>query len=495
MNHGLLNNLLFTEHRQVKGSLNYSILAPYGELFDILSPNPKKSIDPKIFDGYKVIFAMGGLELTKEYSKLLRNYVEAGGVLVMNVKDLNEFMPPDFFGVATKGVAEKGNKITNNMDGKTVSEHTFSYTPLSLKDAVALYSCGNSPLITKSKVGKGWALLVGTHYMIQDDPVDVVYRWGGMKRQEKPLLKFTGDFIAHLTAGLTPFEIRIRPEDRGDISWMISKKGAGWTVTMFNYGLEKELAVSNIRTAAAYASYDYKSLPFEIVCSAPVKDVLEQYEDRDVDYALSDGHVVVRETIKAGDIRVYDFQPQRIKLAPRERFVNHALKRPTTVSSIAKGYSAVPSVDGKCDNASFWQSSLLQKMPQWLQVDLGQIKTVDHIFVQFHCRDDRSAEVRQCIYKYYLEVSSDGRSWHTAIDEKNNEDVAHPMGFERWFEPVKARYVKLTVLRNTAMAGAQVVEVKVMGPERESYVSQRNSCACNRLGGGKGKRAVTRLGG
>jgi len=477
MNSGLISDLFFTEHRHVKGSKNYSVIASYGELFDILSPNPEKGIDPKIFDGYKVIFAMGGLELDQKYAQVLTNYVKNGGTLVMNIKDLNKFMPLDFLGVSKTGETAKGNMIKNNISGKEFKENTFTYTPLALKNAVALYSCKSSPLITRSKVGRGYAVLIGLDYMLQDETV-TAGTW--KKWQKKPLLNFTGDFIAHLTAGLTPLEIRIRPEDRGDITWLISKKGDGWTVTLFDYSLEKELSISNARTASISAKYNYQSIPFEIICKAPMKDVMEQYEDRDVNYETINGNIVVKESMKAGDIRVYDFQPHKIVLPPRERFVNYALNKPVKVSSTLKKYTARPAVDGRCDNDDFWQSGANKtgrafEMPQWLEVDLGDIKTIDHIYVQFHCWDDRSPEVRHFIYKYYIEASEDGKTWQKVIDESNNEDIVNPMGLERWFNPVKARYVKLTVLRNSGFSGAQVVEFQVMGEEKEKFQPERKS--------------------
>ena len=103
-------------------------------------------------------------------------------------------------------------------------------------------------------------------------------------------------------------------------------------------------------------------------------------------------------------------------------------------------------------------------------MDLGKTQTIDHVFVLFHVWPGQTPEMRQRIYKYLVEVSEDGRQWTTVVDERKNEMPAHGEGLERWFEPVKARYVRLTVLKNSALSGAQVVELEAMGNERETVL-------------------------
>ena len=95
MNHGILCDLLFPEHRHTRPSGCYSCTAPYGEIFDILSPNaPGRRMDPKIFNGYKVLFALGGQEFDRHYADVLKQYVRAGGTLVVNVRDLGTGFEP-----------------------------------------------------------------------------------------------------------------------------------------------------------------------------------------------------------------------------------------------------------------------------------------------------------------------------------------------------------------------------------------------------------------
>ena len=119
------------------------------------------------------------------------------------------------------------------------------------------------------------------------------------------------------------------------------------------------------------------------------------------------------------------------------------------------------------------KKSKIFDMPQWLQVDLGSVKDIDHVFVLFHCWPRESLDARLRIYQYVVETSVDGRKWKRVLDESKSVKNVRREGLERWFDPVKARYVRLTVLWNTSKAGAQVVEMKVMGAEKETYTPLR----------------------
>ncbi len=483
MNHGLLRDLIFPEHRHTKFSGSYSVTAPYGEIFDILAPNlPGRAIDPKIFAGYKVLFALGGQEIDRAYAEALKQYMQGGGTLVINVMDLGKFLAPSLFGVELAKSTVKGAVVKDEQSGRLYRENPFTRVIMQIDGAQTLYSCNGEPLITRNRVGRGYAVLIGAEYMVQNALEKVVIGRGRKVVELKPLLKFVPDFLARLTAGLTPFEIMVRPENRPDISWLINQKEDGWQVILFNYSLKREeLIARTMGTAKVIAEYPYKSVPFKIVCSAPMADVIECYEDRDVHWSRQGGAMVISESIRGGDIRVYEFQPHRIVLPARQEAINFALQKQVSASSTLKGFSAQAAVDGRLDNNDFWQSDLDAKrhyvfdLPQWLQVDLGEVRTIDHIFVLFHTWPHATLMTRQHIYKYRVEASVDKRNWRTVIDETNNEDPARPEGLERWFTPTPARYVRLTVLRNSAEGGAKVVELKVMGTETESVRPKRKS--------------------
>ncbi len=482
MTYGIIE-LLFPEHRHVRFSGDYGCVAPYGEIFDVVvGALPGRGVDLRALENYKVLFALGGLAIDKAYARALEQYVRNGGILVINVADIGTAFSPDFFGVKLLGENRRGREAVNRLTGKRIKENEFTFAGMQLGKATSLYTCNGQPLVTSNAVGKGTVILVGAQYMVQDSTVRVQSGRHARSFDSHRLLRFADDFIEHLTAGLCPVTFRRRPEDKQDLSWIINKKGNGWTVTVFNYSLERELLTKAIGAGSVLDQYPLKALPFEIICNVPVADVMELYEDRDVRWSKRDGHAVISESIRGGEIRVYEIQPKPIRMKPRTRFVNYALNRPVRVSSIYKDSDpAGVVVDGIADNAAYWQSDSDPNrhyrfdMPQWLEVDLQQSRVIDHVYVQFHAWPLETLDTRLRVYKYMVEVSPDREKWQIVLDERKNEDPARGFGLERWFEPVTARYARLTILRNSAFSGAQVVEFKVMGAEKEEYLPKRKS--------------------
>ena len=483
MNHGVLNNLLFPEHRDTRYTGGYSRTAPYGEIFDILKPNLQDSpINLKALENYKILFSLGGLKINKTFANKLIKYVEGGGALVINAEDIGTYFPVNFLGVKVYPDTFQAEEVICNLCGKSFSENPFTSYALKLYGANSIMTAKGWPIITKNKYGKGYVIVVGTHYMIQNNFIETDEGRTHRNWKKKPLLNFVSHFFNHLVVGVTPIEVLHKEEDKPDISWIINKKGDGWVVTIFNYSLKKESLVSKpVSTAKVIAEYPYKEIPFKIVCRAPVKDIVEWYKDRDVNWEKEGNNAVISETIHGGEIRVYELQPHKIDLGTRERYKNYALNKQVKASSHLKGYPPANAIDGNYDNENFWWSDTdprrhyIFDMPQWLQVDLGGIKTIDRIFILFHCWKHESLKTRLRIYKYIIEASADGKIWKRVIDESKNEDNARLQGIERWFSPVKARYIKLTVLRNSAFGGARVVEMKVMGKEKETYHPKRSS--------------------
>jgi hypothetical protein len=435
-------------------------------------------VDKNVFDGYKVLILTGGITISNQYKSVLENYVKNGGILVINAADVQRCFKSDFTGVAIGGLLT-ASKIRNLQTGKIFKEKKFKYYKLSLKGAKALYAADKNPAVTANKFGKGQVLVTAPRYLLTTEQT-VTFESRTKRRTLRPLLlSFCDDFFQRLLNSTTPFIVNVRPEDKPDISWAICKKGDNWTLTLFNYSLKKEeLMHESLSTAKVVARYPYKNIPFEIICQYPAKDVVELFEERDVNYQMKNGKMLVQETIKGGDIRVYEFSKNKITLSPYKKHVNLAQNKTIKVSSTYKGYSAGYAVDGLDDNDYFWQSGEDKRkfgMPQWLEIDLKETQEINHIKLIFHVWRQRSLLHRKSIYKYKVQTSLDSKSWQTVIDESNNECPAEPCGTETWFKPVKARYVKLLVLRNSSYSGAQVVEFAVMGNKTEMHQPKRKS--------------------
>ncbi len=487
-NQGVLDTL-FPQHRHTAGVGGYTRVGPFGEIFDLLQPNkPPAGVDRTLLANYDVLVALGGTSFDDDYSAAVYDHVNAGGTLILCAPDIPDGWPEDFCGLTLGETVQSGGELGCSLCGHATTEAPFALREATLAGAEPILADPQGrPVVTRNRVGEGSVIvLLPADYAVHAEQYEE-RNWRGLREQRRPILGFVAHLMEHLQAGAAPVELRCREEDRPDLSWHVARKGDGWVVTVYNFSLARQEIVPRPQgTASMHASYPYKDLPFQIVCRQPgISDVIECYEDRDVNWTLADGRAVISETMRGGEIRVYELQPEPIELPERTRFVNYALQRPVEASSTLENYSAAAAVDGDTSNDNYWWSDTdprrhyVFEMPQWLQVDLGELRTIDRICVQFHTWEDESLRTRLRIYKYIVEASADGETWQTVIDESRNEDVARVEGTERWFEPVQARYVRITVLRNSDLGGVRLVEMKVMGPETETFQPARRTIVPN----------------
>ena len=147
--------------------------------------------------------------------------------------------------------------------------------------------------------------------------------------------------------------------------------------------------------------------------------------------------------IPAGTVFI---QPDRLK------YVSLATGKSVTCSGGTQSPNEPKNaVDGDVSNRSGWHSG---SAPQWLQVDLGQVQTIDTVKLYTYYDNNR-------YYRYFIEVSSDGEHFTQVVDQRKNTTPSSDQGFKHSFEPVKARYVRVTMVSNSANPGVHVNEVLV----------------------------------
>jgi hexosaminidase len=114
-------------------------------------------------------------------------------------------------------------------------------------------------------------------------------------------------------------------------------------------------------------------------------------------------------------------------------------------------------VDGKIDEPhdSWWAGP----PPQWLQVDLGSACATDRIQVFPFWDGSR-------YYQYIVEASLDGKTWKLLGDKRANTTPATPQGDEFTFPVENTRYVRVTMLKNSANEGVHLVELMVHAPKK-----------------------------
>jgi alpha-N-acetylglucosaminidase len=107
-------------------------------------------------------------------------------------------------------------------------------------------------------------------------------------------------------------------------------------------------------------------------------------------------------------------------------------------------------VDGKI-TGNYWAAS---PSPQWLQIDLTAPRNVDEVRLYPYFGDGR-------YYQYKIEVSLDGSAWSLVADGSKNTEISTFKGYDRKFTPTPARYVRVTMLNNSANSGVHLYEVRV----------------------------------
>ncbi len=113
------------------------------------------------------------------------------------------------------------------------------------------------------------------------------------------------------------------------------------------------------------------------------------------------------------------------------------------------------------NNATVWRPAD-NKMGNWLKVDLGSIQQISRVLTQF--------EYATWFYQYILETSTDGKTWQTFADRRENTRWGSPM-VDRG--NVKARYLRINVT-GTEMPGlfGSIWNIKVFSDDRNDRLEK-----------------------
>ncbi len=108
--------------------------------------------------------------------------------------------------------------------------------------------------------------------------------------------------------------------------------------------------------------------------------------------------------------------------------------------------------DGDPSASSAWWSD--GDCPQWLTVELKDSARIAKIHVVNWYGDGR-------YYQYRVDASPDGKTWTQVADESANTRPSAPQGLTDSFAAVTARFVKVTILRNSANLSAHIAEIEL----------------------------------
>lgn len=124
--------------------------------------------------------------------------------------------------------------------------------------------------------------------------------------------------------------------------------------------------------------------------------------------------------------------------------------KPVKASGIEAGYRPENAVDGIVDLDKAWWAS---PYPQWLQVDLEAVHTLDRLHLFPYWGGNR-------YYQYTVELSVDGRNWTQVVDMSRNTQPSTSQGDLHQFPRSSARFLRINMRKNSANPGVHLVEVR-----------------------------------
>jgi hypothetical protein len=114
-------------------------------------------------------------------------------------------------------------------------------------------------------------------------------------------------------------------------------------------------------------------------------------------------------------------------------------KKSVTVSSTLEGFAAKNAVD---EDVRTWWTAKTGGTDEWFQVDLGALKRIEAVQINFADQGAKALGISQDTYRYMLELSDDGRIWRTAIDRsRTGRDAPHD--YQVLLKADRARFVRL----------------------------------------------------
>ena len=180
------------------------------------------------------------------------------------------------------------------------------------------------------------------------------------------------------------------------------------------------------------------------------------------------------------DAKARERAQEHLDTIPQPNAVNLAQARPVKTSGARQEGDRSPdrAVDGNTTDryGSAW---FARGWPCWLEVDFGKPAEIDAAQAFFYWDGKR-------YYQYTLDASLDGKEWQTVADMSKNTKPSTSKGRMHRFDPVRARYVRINILKNSSNPSVHLVELKVYAagkapkprpkpkPDAEGFVSLFN---------------------
>jgi hypothetical protein len=261
---------------------------PYGDIFDVVIPNPPSGfISLEKLKNYKVLFLLGDVKMDKPLADRLVEYVENGGTLVVNSEQLNDNFSKDFSGAVLGNTLKTGSVSKSVEDNRVIDDGkaNFEYREAKLLSAKPLIvdDKGN-PLLTVNRYKKGNVILSLQCYMVSDE-------------KDKKALPVVGYILEKINKEqILPVSVE------GNIEYILNKNRNGWWLSLINNkgvykkGLEQEIIKPD---EEAKVSVKFKG---------KVDDISELISGKKIEFTEKDGYTLCNLCIPAGEINILEIK-------------------------------------------------------------------------------------------------------------------------------------------------------------------------------------------
>ncbi|MBN1343386.1 MAG: hypothetical protein JXQ73_11935 [Phycisphaerae bacterium] len=251
----------------------YLAPSPFGDIFDVLTTETCDNLGD-----YPVAVLVGEVRVDPALARRLAGYVEAGGTLVINARQVGEHLPTGLLGATLTGQTTSASAARCSLDGAELPSEPFYYAAVSLRGATPLATAEDGGVLAcTNSVGRGRVVLTTPFYLLTRD------------RKALPLLSH---LLGHLCSGLSPVRVS------SGVQYTVNRTADGWVI-----GLLNNQGVTKKALGRAAVRYE-KALSVAVEFGGAVERVEEWVTDAAPGVTRNGERTTIRLEVPAGDVRV-----------------------------------------------------------------------------------------------------------------------------------------------------------------------------------------------
>jgi len=198
----------------------------WGDCFDVLLEN----CPLEVLRQYPVVLMLGRVKLEGELARKLIKYVEEGGHLLVNVRQLGDDADDlyDFLGIQLTGEEVTSTQSHCQVCGSPHEEPLYRYSKVSLFPTTEVMATNEhgDVLIAEHPFGRGRVIVTTPHYLQAYDGDEVLEEG---QRRFTVFLEIAKDLITHWVDAFSPVKVEGPP-----VEYIVNRPGEDIIVTLIN---------------------------------------------------------------------------------------------------------------------------------------------------------------------------------------------------------------------------------------------------------------------